>query len=106
MAIQYLDFTKISELIETNVINDNSVFIVNVNNVTYKIKYVTLLNAISAVISTDITSLANRVSTLETTVSSMASSVSDLTATVNNIINAGFNLIGIDVAEQSTQGGE
>lgn len=103
MAVQVLDFTKISELIETNVINNDSVFIVNVNNVTYKIKYSTLLTAIQAVISGDITALAQRVTTLEGTVSSLASTVSDLTGTVNNIITAGFNLIGIDVP---VQGGE
>lgn len=103
MAVQYLDFTKISELIETQVINNDSVFVVNVNGVTHKIKYVTLLNAISAVISGDISALTQRVSALETASSTMASNISDLNGTVNNIITAGFNLIGIDVPEQ---GGE
>lgn len=100
MATQVLDFTKVSELIETQVINDNSVFIVNVNNVTYKIKYITLLNAISAVVSGDVTQLAQRVTALETASTAMASDISDLNGTVSNIITAGFNLIGIDTPVQ------
>lgn len=104
MAVQVLDFTKISELIETQTINNDSVFIVNVNNVTYKIKYSTLVSAIQSVISGDITALTNRVTALETASSNMASSISDLNGTVNNIITAGFNLIGIDVPD--SQGGE
>lgn len=104
MAVQVLDFTKISELIETQTINNDSVFVVNVNNVTYKIKYSTLVSAIQSVISGDITALANRVTALETASSTMASSISDLNGTVNNIITAGFNLIGIDVP--ASQGGE
>lgn len=103
MAVQVLDFTKISELIETQTINNDSVFVVNVNNVTYKIKYSTLVSAIQSVISGDITALAQRVTALETASSSMASSISDLNGTVNNIITAGMNLIGIDVP---VQGGE
>ena len=95
---QELSYTKISELIETNVINDNSVFIVNVNGVTKKIKYSTLRDAIDDTIQTDITALTQRVSTLETSVSTLATTVSDLTQTVNNIISAGMNLIGIDVS--------
>lgn len=100
MATQVLDFTKVSELIETQTINNDSVFIVNVNNVTYKIKYITLLNAISAVISGDVTQLAQRVTALETASTAMASDISDLNGTVNNIITAGFNLIGIDTPAQ------
>lgn len=97
MAVQDLSYTKISELIETNAINNDSVFVVNVNNVTYKIKYSTLFNAIASAISVDITALANRVTTLEGSVSSLGSTVSDLSGTVNNIITAGFNLIGLDL---------
>lgn len=104
MAAQDLSYTKISELIETNVINDNSVFVINVNNVTYKIKYATLFNAISSAISTDISALTQRVSALETSVTTMATSVSEMNQTINNIIAAGMNLIGVDLPP--TQGGE
>lgn len=103
MAVQELSYTKISELIETNVINNDSVFVVNVNGVTKKIKYSTLFNAIKSAIDTDISALTNRVSTLESSVSSMASTVSDLSGTVNNIITAGFNLIGLDLPVESGQ---
>ena len=85
-------------MIETNTIN-NSVFIVNVNGVTYKIKYSTLRDAIDDTIQADVSVLTTRVTTLEGTVSSLSSTVSDLAGTVNNIITAGFNLIGIDTAE-------
>lgn len=98
MASQDLSYTKISQLIETNTINDNSVFIVNVNNITYKIKFSTLRDAIDDTIESDITALTTRVATLESTVTTLATTVSDLAGTVNNIITAGFNLIGIDPA--------
>lgn len=104
MAVQDLSYTKISELIETNVINNDSVFVINVNNVTYKIKYVTLFNAISAAISTDITALTNRVTALETSVTTMATNVAEMSQTINNIIAAGMNLIGVDLPP--SQGGE
>lgn len=103
MASQDLSYTKISQLIETNVINDNSVFVVNVNDVTYKIKFSTLRDAIDDTIQADITALTGRVSTLESTVSTLASTVSDLSGTVSNIITAGFNLIGVDTAPSNGQ---
>ncbi len=98
MASQDLSYTKISQLIETNTINNDSVFIVNVNGVTYKIKYSTLRDAIDDTIQADVSALTTRVTTLEGTVSSLSSTVSDLAGTVNNIITAGFNLIGVDTA--------
>lgn len=98
MAVQELSYTKISELIETNVINNDSVFVVNVNGVTKKIKYVTLFNAIKNAIDVDITTLAGRVTTLESSVSSMATTLNDVNGTVNNIITASSDLIGIDTA--------
>ena len=106
MAVQDLSFTKISQLIETNQINNDSVFVVNVNNVTYKIKYSTLFNAISTAIAVDITALATRVSTLEGSVSSLGSTVSDLSGTVANIITAGFNLIGVDLPVNNNESEE
>lgn len=103
MVSQEFTYTKISQLIETGVINNDSVFVINIDGVTKKVKYSTLFNAIKSSIDTDITSLATRVSTLETSVSSLASTVSDLTGTVNNIITAGFNLIGMDLPVESGQ---
>lgn len=102
MASQTLSYTKISELIETNVINDNSVFVVNVNGETKKIKFSTLRDAIDDTIEADVTALTTRVATLEGTVSTLSSTVSELAGTVNNIITAGFNLIGIDTASSNS----
>ena len=99
MASQELSYTKISQLIETNTINDNSVFVVNVNGVTKKIKFSTLRDAIDDAIEADVSALTTRVTTLETSVGQLTTTVSDLAGTVNNIITAGFNLIGIDEAE-------
>ncbi len=99
MASQELSYTKISQLIETNTINDNSVFVVNVNGVTKKIKFSTLRDAIDDAIEADVSALTTRVTTLETSVGQLTTTVSDLAGTVNNIITAGFNLIGVDEAE-------
>ena len=97
MAVQDFTYTKISQLTESSTINNDTVFPITIDNTTKKIKYSTLLNAISAAIGTDISALAQRVTTLEGSVSSLGSTVSDHTGTINNIVTAGFNLIGMDL---------
>ena len=101
MAVQDFTYTKISELTESLSIDNDTVFPITIGGVTKKIKYSTLLSAISTAIGTDISALAQRVTTLEGSVSSLGSTVSDQTGTINNIITAGFNVIGMDLPVQN-----
>lgn len=106
MAIQDFTYTKISQLPESLTIDSNTVFPITIGGVTKKITYGTLLTAISAVISGDITSLTQRVATLENSVSSLGATVADHTGTIDNIITAGFNVIGMDLPVQTNSEGE
>ena len=106
MAAQAFQYTKISELQSTTTATDDSLLVINVGGNTKKITYAVLKNLITSAISQSLAQLTTRVGTLETSVTSLTTRVgtaendiTDLQGTVTNIINAGFNLIGIDETE-------
>lgn len=106
MAAQSFQYTKISELQSTTTATDDSLLVINVGGNTKKITYAVLKNLITSAIAQSLAQLTTRVGTLETSVTSLTTRVgtaendiTDLQGTVTNIINAGFNLIGIDETE-------
>lgn len=103
MAVQNLDYTKVSELPVASEVSDTDVLIINHNNVTSKIEFSVLMEIIDSKVTHDLgeiqselTELKNSVATLTNTVSTLATTVNEHTQTINNIITAGFNLIGVD----------
>lgn len=106
MAAQSFQYTKISELQSTTTVTDDSLMVINVGGNTKKITYAVLKGLITSAIAQSLAQLTTRVGTLETSVSGLSTrmttaegDITDLQGTVTNIINAGFNLIGIDETE-------
>lgn len=96
MAVQVLDYKKISQLPSVTTVGDNDVLVLNHSGVTSKIKFSDLMSIINSKVTHDVSALEARITSLEGTTSTLATTVADDTATINNIITAGFNLIGID----------
>ncbi len=96
MAVQNLDYTKVSELPVASAVNDTDVLIINHNNVTSKIEFSVLMAIIDSKVTHDLTAITEELNELKTTVTSLANTVNEQTQTINNIITAGFNLIGVD----------
>ena len=101
MSAQTFQYTKVSQLPAVTDLGNTDVFIVNRSGVTSKISLANLISIITQSITADITSLTTRVSTLETATSSMATTVNEQGQTIDNIITAGFNLIGVDTAQNN-----
>ena len=96
MAVQNLDYTKVSELPVASEVNDTDVLIINHNNVTSKIEFSVLMEIIDSKVTHDLSAITEELKTLKGTVSTLSSTVGEQTQTINNIITAGFNLIGVD----------
>ena len=108
MAAQSFQYTKISELTSTTTATDDSLLVINVGGDTKKITYGILKNLITSAISSSLTALTTRVTTLETSVTNLTTrvgtaenSITDMSGTIDNIIAAGFNLIGIDDSSEN-----
>ena len=96
MATQILDYKKISELPSVNELADNDVLVLNHNGITSKISFVNLMAIINSKVTHDLSTIEQRVNSIESATTTLATTVAEDNATINNIINAGFNLIGID----------
>ena len=99
MAVQNLDYTKVSELPVASEVNDTDIMIINHNNVTSKIEFSVLMAIIDSKVTHDLSEITEQLNTLNSAVSTLTNTVGEQTQTINNIITAGANLIGVDKAE-------